>query len=76
MNYIEEYEEKYTSAYCRLSYEVWYQYYKDDISEYLKQYDSMDKVLSQVMTEKRESKVIRINSVSCQSTYEMKEIIC
>ena len=34
MKVIEDYKEMAISAYCRLSFEVWYQGYRDDILEY------------------------------------------
>lgn len=73
MNQIEQYEEKYTSVYCRLSYEVWYQGCKDDISKYLKQNNSLDKALRQFVTDKKELKVIKIDGVACKNKYDLKE---
>lgn len=48
--------EKYTSAYCRLSYDVWYPGYKDGISKYLNKDINLYKALMEFTIEKRQTK--------------------
>lgn len=82
MNRYSSYEERYTSAYCRLSYDVWYQSYKDDVTKHMeKQGDNNPKQLMYVAKkELGNPKVIKVDGVLYKETIELKTwieaIIC
>lgn len=75
MYFMEKYEEKYTSAYCRLSYDVWYPGYKDCISKYLNKDVNLYMALMEFTIEKKADKVILIDGVACLDNYDLKKFI-
>lgn len=72
---MENFEEAFVSAYCRLSYEVWYPQCKDDVSGYLQEEQCLEKALERAAAEKRDSDIIRVDGVFCENKYERRECI-
>ena len=75
MNKTGEYEEKYTSAYCRLSYHVWYYGFKDDITDLITNDESLYEVLRRYVREFDINEVIRINGVKLSEKIKIEDIL-
>jgi hypothetical protein len=74
MNRLEKFEEGNISAYCRLSYEVWYKGYKDNIKKYLHRHH-LDRALEFAAKELDEGGLIKVDGVECMEKFGLKECI-
>lgn len=75
MKQYKSYEKRYTSAYCRLDFEIWHPGYKDDLSRYIEDYSSLDAALEKAKNNLKETKLIRVDGKICLAKYDMKECI-
>jgi hypothetical protein len=74
MDRLEKFEEKNISAYCRLSYEVWFKGYNDNVKKYLHRHP-LDKALGFAAKGLDEGGLIKVDGVVCMEKFGLKKCI-
>ena len=74
MTDIEKIKDKFIDIYCRLEYDIWYQGYKDDVSQLLKE-TPLYSALTMVAKSNPQNKIIKVSGEHCNTNEELKRYI-
>lgn len=74
MKEYEKIEDKFIDIYCRLEYDIWYQGYKDDVSQLLKETPLYD-ALPMVAKSNPQNKTIKISGEHCNTNEKLQDFI-